>query len=128
MISEQEQALILESIRNDVARVGIQLKDIAAQVMEQGISDYPIFVASHDQHLIGKPVFDPDASTLNWTFHASFLEEFVQKGIIQKDKLSAFYKTYHEPQERACIFVLLPEQAQFIFAPYELSEEENSDM
>ncbi len=124
MVSEQEQALILESIRNDVDTVGEQLREIAEQVIEEGISAYPIFVVSHEQHPIGKPVFDPDSSTLNWTFHASILEEFIQREIIRKERVVAFRKAYENPRERACIFVLSPEQAQFVFVPYDLAEED----
>ncbi len=127
MITEQEQNLILESIRNDVDRIGEQLKEIAAKVIDEGISSFPVFVAAHQHHEIGKPIFDPDSSTLNWTFHASILEEFIQKEIVRKDRIMAFQKAYEDPEKRACIFVLTPEFAQFIFVPYDLADEDFSD-
>ncbi len=124
MTPDQEQSLILESIRNDVDQIGHQLKEISLQVISEGISSFPIFVASHEQHQIGRPIFDPDSSMLNWTFHASIVEEFIQKDIIRKDRVNAFQKTYQDPEERACIFVLAPDMAQFIFVPYDLKDED----
>ncbi|MDP5171706.1 MAG: hypothetical protein NWR72_15775 [Bacteroidia bacterium] len=124
MISDQEQELILESIRNDVDRIGEQLKEIALQVINDRISSFPVFVASHEHHNIGRPIFDPDRSTLNWNFHASLLEEFIQKELIRKDRVMAFQKAYQDPEVRACIFVFTPDMAQFIFVPYDLTEED----
>lgn len=124
MISEQEQQLILESIRNDVDRIGDQLREISNQVIEEGISSYPIYIASHQPHEIGKPIFDPDSSTLNWTFHASIVEEFIQKEIIPKDRVNTFQKTYENPEERACIFILTPDLMQVVFVPYDLAQDD----
>lgn len=124
MPTDQEFQLILESIRNDVDQVGHQLKEISLRVIKEGISSFPIYIASHEHHQIGKPIFDPDSSTLNWTFHASIVEEFIQKDIIPKDRINAFQKTYEDPEERACIFILTPEVMQIVFIPYDLTIED----
>lgn len=124
MRSEQELQIILESIRNDVDQVGHQLKDISMKVIEEGISSFPIYIASHEHHQIGKPIFDPDSSTLNWTFHASIIEEFIQKDIIPKDRVNAFQKAYEDPETRACIFILDSDLMQIVFIPYELTQED----
>ena len=111
---------ILESIQNDVANVGDQLREIASRVIEEGISEYPVFVAAHQWVDLGRPIFDRDTVQLNWFFFASILEEFVKKKIVLQDKVRAFQRTYGDPLETACIFVITPTEGRFVFVPYQV--------
>jgi len=113
---------ILESVRNDVAQVGDDLKTIASQVIEEGISEYPIFVVAQELIGFGRQIFDRDEVSLNWFFYASLLEEFLKKEIISKEGVKEFQKVYDDPLKRACIFIITPEIAQFVFVPYDLDE------
>ena len=45
---------ILESLHNDFEKVKESLHFVAQKVIEEGISEYPIFVASHEWIEIGK--------------------------------------------------------------------------
>jgi hypothetical protein len=121
-MNESEKDLILESIRNDVALVGNALKTISEKVMEEGISDYPLFIASQEYVDIGKPVFDRDSVQLNWFFNASILEDFTQKRLISPDKAAQFTRTFGNPLEKACIFVIQAEEAFFVFVPYDIAQ------
>lgn len=113
-------AIVLESVQNDVAQVGEALKAVAAKVVEEGISEYPVFVAAHEIIEIGRPVFDRDSVQLNWFFHVTILEDFISREIVKRDRVKAFQDTYGDPLKTACIFVLTPEQGQFIFVPYDV--------
>ena len=115
-----EKDPILESIQNDVAEIGDQLREIASRVIEEGISEYPVFVAAHQWVDLGRPIFDRDAVQVNWFFFASILEEFVQKKIVLQDKLRAFQRTFGDPMETACIFVITESEARFVFVPYSI--------
>ncbi|MCI4670911.1 MAG: hypothetical protein MRZ79_22435 [Bacteroidia bacterium] len=119
---------VLESVRNDVAQVSDDLKAIALQVIEEGISEYPIFVAAQEIIPFGRQIFDRDEVSLNWFFYASLLEEFMKKDLISKEGVKGFQKAYNDPRERACVFIFTPEVAQFVFVPYDISkiEEEMS--
>lgn len=118
---------ILESLQNDVALVGEHLKAIAERVIEEGISEYPVFIAAQEIVEIGRPIFDRDEFTLNWFFNASILEEFVNKQIVTKENLNRFKRTMGDPQEKAAIFVITTEEARFVFVPYELEDSTPSD-
>lgn len=115
---------ILESVRNDVAQVGADLKLIAENVIEEGISEYPVFVAAQEIIPFGRQIFDRDEVSLNWFFFASLLEEFMKKELISKEGVKDFQKAYKDPKERACIFIITPEVAQFVFVPYDIDQEE----
>ena len=112
---------ILESLQNDMYQVGKEMKEIAHTVMEEGISEYPVFVASQQMVDIGRPIFDRDSSTqLNWFYYASLLEEFVKKEIVLAENLAQFKRIFNNPKEIACIFVITQkENARFVFVPYE---------
>ncbi|MEM7370072.1 MAG: hypothetical protein AAF587_15810 [Bacteroidota bacterium] len=112
--------LILESIRNDVAQIGRDLQIIAKRVIEEGISEYPIFVAAQKILDIGKLIFDPETANLNWYFFASMLEDFINRDIIQRSKVKEFQDAYGDPLEKACILVLTEESMQIVFVPYDL--------
>jgi hypothetical protein len=111
---------ILESIQNDVAQVGDSLRVIAQRVIEEGISEYPVFVAAQEWVDVGKPIFDRDAVQLNWFFSASILEDFVRKNLVKADRVKDFQRAFGDPSERACIFVITPDVQQFIFVPYDV--------
>jgi hypothetical protein len=46
------------------------------------------------------------------------LEEFVEKGVIHREKKDRFIKQYKNPNEFMCLFVIVPEGANFVFYPY----------
>ena len=116
----ETQELILESIRNDVAQVGQDLKQIALRVISEGISEYPVFVAAQEMVDIGKPIFDRGNTPINWFFNASILEDFTRKKIVLNQQVNHFKKTYGDPKEKACIFVISEGKGQFVFVPYEI--------
>ena len=112
--------LILESVRNDVALIGKDLKVISQKVIEGGISEYPVYIAAQDFVDIGKQIFDRDSVQLNWFFYASILEDFTRREIVKGDRIKDFQKTFGDPLERACIFVISEGMGQFVFVPYDL--------
>ncbi len=124
-MTKEEFATILESLQNDVAQVGEHLKKISTSVIDEGISEYPVFVAAQQLIDIGKPIFDRDSVMLNWFFSASILEDFLRRKIILQENLQAFKRTYGDPKEKACIFVIAQDEARIVFVPYEISEEDH---
>jgi len=116
----QLDPLVLESVQNDVAQIGESLRIISQRVVEEGISEYPVYIASQEWVDLGKPIFDRDSVQLNWFFNASILEDFVQKKIVRGDRIKDFQRTYGDPLKRACVFIVTPEVQQFVFVPYDL--------
>ena len=117
-MEEQSFDLIFESLQNDVAQVSPTLKQIAETIIDEGISEYPVFVATQELIDVGKPIFDREEVQLNWFFNASILEDFQRKDIVKGENLLEFKRAYGDPKEKACIFVITPEMAHFVFVPY----------
>ncbi len=89
----------------------------ADTILDQEVSEYPIFVAHQHQVEIGIPLIDKVESKGNWSVNASTLEEFVSKQVIQPDKVDPFKSVYKDPEEFVCLFVLSELGATFIFLP-----------
>lgn len=88
----------------------------ADSILDQEVSKYPIFVAHQHEVEIGISILDEDHIS-NWRIHASTLEEFVSKQIIEPEKVDSFKTIYKSPQTHSCVFVLSELGAKFIFLP-----------
>lgn len=83
-------------------------------ILDQEVTKYPIFVAHQHEVEIGISIVDEDKSG-KWQIHASTLEEFVSKQIIESDKVDSFKTIYKSPKTHFCVFVLSELGAKFIF-------------
>lgn len=108
----------LLSLKKDLDFYKETIKEVALDIIGEGLSSYPIFIAHQHQVSIGEIIIDKEEFGKEWTIQASTLEEFIERGIIQKDKKDVFLYSYKNPGEYACIFVVVPEGANFVFIPY----------
>ena len=119
---EQKKASPLVSLEKDLALYADSIKEVAVEIMVQGISSNPIFIAHQYTVSIGEVILDRKELNTEWTIQASTFEEFVEKGIIQPDKRALFLKNYKKPEDFMCVFVIVPEGANFIFYPYKAAQ------
>ncbi len=115
---------LLATIKNDIRLIGQILRHLSHTVIKEEISRYPIYVAHNGDMEIGRPFIDRSLYHTNWWYNASHLEEFINKGLVQKDKVQDFRETYGDPDERACIFLASAEGGGFIFVPFPDPDEE----
>ncbi len=108
----------LKSLEQDLKFYAESIKEVATEIMVEGISAYPIFIAHQHEVNVGEMILDKDELNTNWTIQASTLEEFVEKGIIKPDKKENFIKNYKNAHQFMCLFVIVPEGANFVFYPY----------
>lgn len=108
----------LVSLEKDLELYSDSIKEVSIAILNEGISTHPIFVAHQHTVSIGEMILDRTELNTDWTIQASTLDEFVQKGIITPEKKALFLKSYKKPQEFMCVFVIVPEGANFIYYPY----------
>ena len=109
----------LKSLEVDLKLYSESIKEVAVEIIVEGISTHPIFVAYQDQVAIGELILDKNELNANWSINASTLEELVQRGVILANKKDAFIKNYKKSHEFMCLFVVTPEGANFVFYPYQ---------
>ncbi|RZK42208.1 MAG: hypothetical protein EOO90_08150 [Pedobacter sp.] len=108
----------LVSLEKDLTFYADSIKEVAVEIMVEGISSYPIFIAHQHEVNIGEMILNRAELNTDWTIQASTLEEFVEKGIINSDKKEHFLKSYKGPDAYMCLFVVVPEGANFVYFPY----------
>ena len=108
----------LRSLEDDLKVYSDSIREVAIEIMAEGISLYPIFVAHQHEVKLGELILDKDELNMNWTIQASTLEEFVERGIIHPEKKEKFIKQFKDPSDFMSLFVIVPEGANFIFFPY----------
>ena len=116
---DQKKESPLKSLEADLKFYNESLKEVAIEIMVEGISAYPIFVAHQHVLNLGEVILDKNDLNTDWSIHASTLEEFKEKGLILPDKADKFLKQYKDAYHYMCVFVIVPEGANFVFFPYQ---------
>ena len=115
---KKEKKSPLVSLEKDLTFYAESIKEVAVEIMVEGISLNPIFIAHQHEVNIGEIILNKADLNTDWTIQASTLEEFIQKGIINPDKKEQFLKTYKKPENYMCVFVVVPQGANFVYYPY----------
>ena len=108
----------LRSLKIDLDFYSESIKEISTEMVAEGYSLFPIFVATQHEVSLGEIILDRVELGTNWSINASSLEEFVERGVIASAKKVAFEKTFKKPEDFMCLFVVVPEGANFVFYPY----------
>ena len=104
-------------LEDDLRRYRKALNQALDIMLDQEISNYPIFILHQQELAMGVPLIEASEKTGVWTVHASSLEEFATKGLIVPEKIPDFQKNYKDHTDSFCLFVLSELGAQFIFYP-----------
>ena len=82
----------LGTITKDFATISDTLLEASAQVRKLDISEHPIFVFAKQEVPLGTLLVNADELNLEWHVFASFLELFVQQGLIEQDGVEYFLR------------------------------------
>lgn len=108
----------LGTISRDFVKVADSIKEASYQIRKRKFSEYPVFPVCKTEQPIGQILFDLNSAELEWNYYASFLDEFVQRGLIDEDKQDTFKVNYKDPDEFCCLFVVDKEFTNFVYIPY----------
>ena len=106
----------LGTISRDFVKVADSLKEASYQIRKRGFSDYPVFPVCKTPQPIGQLLIDHNQVHTEWNYYATYLDEFIQRGILEDDK--DFKEAYKDPEEFCCLFVVDKEFTNFVFIPY----------
>ena len=107
----------LGTISQDFVNVADTLKEASYQVRKAGF-DFPIFPICKEDQPIGQLLLEPDVHGTSWRYFVSYLDEFLQRGLVTADKVDDFKAAYKEPDEFCCLFVIDTQFTNFVFIPY----------
>jgi len=116
--NNQKKESPLKSLETDLRLYSESIREVAVEIMVEGLTSYPIFVAHQHEVKLGEVILNKDDLNTDWNINASTLEEFVEKGVIKKELRERFIDTFKNPHEFMCVFAIVPEGANFVFFPY----------
>src|ERR1700748_3192871 len=105
----------LISLERDLKFFNDSIREVSTEIMVEGLSNYPIFIAHQHEISLGELILDRHDLNTEWSVHASTLEEFTEKGVIKEILRERFISSYKNPNEYMCVFVVVPEGANFIY-------------
>ncbi len=108
----------LGSISQDFVTVADTLKEASYQIRKRGFSDYPIFPVSKIDLPIGQLLIGKTEQATHWNYNVSYLDEFVQREIVDGQKAEDFKVSYKDPDEFCCLFVVDDNFTNFVYIPY----------
>lgn len=108
----------LGTITKDFATVSDTLKEASYQIRRRDISKHPIFVFARLPVPFGSLLISPDEMDTEWYVLASYLDIFVQQGVISPEHIEDFEAAYKDADEFCCLFVVDGEFTKFVFVPY----------
>lgn len=107
----------LGTISQDFVKVADTLKEASYQIRHKGF-DYPIFVTCAERQPLGLLLLDKGFLETTRYYYASFLDEFIQTGLVDASKKEEFINNYKDPDEFCCLFVLDEDFTNFVYIPY----------
>ncbi len=108
----------LKSLEKDLRYYEESIKEIAVEIVKNKLSLYPIFIAHQHEVSIGELILDRHELGTDWSIHASTMEELIEAKLILEERREFFQKTFKDPSKFMCLFVIVPEGANFAFHPY----------
>jgi len=108
----------LGTISQDFIKVADNIKEASYQIRKRGFSDFPIFIISETEIPIGQLLYKNTEVGTKWNYYVTYIDEFIERKIIEKDKIDVFKETYKNPEEFCCLFVIDSEFTRFVFIPY----------
>ncbi len=108
----------LGTITSDFVKVADTLKEASYLVRKKGFSDYPIFPISKEEIPIGQLLIDKKELGTTWNYYITYINEFIDRKLIDESKVEDFKKTYKDPDEFCCLFVVDEEFTNYLFVPY----------
>jgi hypothetical protein len=115
---ENKKESPLVSLEKDLKFFNESIREVAVEIMMEGLSTHPIFIAHQHDLALGEVILDRHDLNTEWSIHASTLEEFLEKGVIKEVLKERFLSTYKNPNDFMCVFVVVPEGANFVYYPY----------
>ncbi len=115
---QPEKSTPLKSLKLDLDFYSESIKEISTEMIAEGYTLFPIFIAHQHEVNLGEVILNRYELNTSWSIHASSLEEFVDRGVIKEDRKAHFEKSFKSANDYMCLFVVVPEGANFVFYPY----------
>jgi hypothetical protein len=109
-------------LQSDVRPYHAPLRRAATTVIDEKVSNYPVFVAYAGEDVESLPgIFVLEIPTdrrLIWTVNVTTLEELVARQVVQQDRIDPFRNVYRERADEFCFLIIDEAGGRFGFVPH----------
>jgi hypothetical protein len=109
---------LLEVLKDDLKFYGPMIKEVSTDMIKEGFTSYPIFIAHQHELKLGEPILLKEDYARDFSVHATTLEELLEKKLVLPEREEEFKKNYKNPKEFMCILLITAAGASFVYAPY----------
>jgi hypothetical protein len=115
---DNEMTVNLELLKDDLAFYNDMLKEVSADILREGFSKYPIFIAHQEPIKIGDMIIDATEFTRSFNISATVLEDLLEKNIVTKDREESFKAAFKDAAKFMCVLLVTDKGASFVFVPF----------
>jgi hypothetical protein len=116
---------LLDVLHQDLAFYSGMIKEVSKDMIKEGFTKYPIFVAHQHEVKLGEPILLKDDYARDFNINATTLEELIEKKLVLKERVNEFKTNYKNPDKYMCVLLVTVAGAHFIFAPFTLKTNAN---
>jgi hypothetical protein len=118
----------LNLLRADLIWVRDALLEVSGDLVREGYSKYPVFIARETEPEWGELLFDRAELNLNYYIAVSYLEELTEQGIVAEDKQALFIANFKDPSKHFCFLLISGKAgAHLVFVPTAAQAPADSD-
>jgi hypothetical protein len=118
MINEETFKELIESLKVDIRLCEEMIGEVAGDIIREGFSSYPVFIATEHEVKIGERIVDKNDFAAKFNIYASTLEELMDNKLILPERKENFIKAFKNPKQFMCFMLITPEIASVVFLPF----------
>jgi hypothetical protein len=108
----------LKALQDELTEYSGQLLEITRELLKERVTEYPVFIAHQSELSLGELIIDHKEYEVPFSLSVSTIEEFIETGLIQKEKLPAFKEAFGNPINNMCVFWIHGDNARYILFPF----------
>ncbi len=108
----------LKALQIELTEYSGQLLEITRELLKERVTEFPVFIAHQTDVSLGELIVDLKEYEVPYSISVSTIEEFVEAGLIQSEKLAAFREAFGNPVNNMCVFWVHGDNARYILFPF----------
>jgi hypothetical protein len=122
-MTNEEFQKIITTLKSDLRIYAEMMHEVAFDIVKQGFSKYPMFIATEAEIKMGELILDRNDYAATFNIYASTMEEMLERGLIQENKKQNFVSNYKDPRKHMCVLLVTNGIASIVFYPYQSNEQ-----
>jgi len=122
-MTNEEFQKIITTLKSDLRIYAEMMHEVALDIVKQGFSKYPMFIATEAEIKMGEIILDRNDYAATFSIYASTMEEMLERGLIQENKKQNFVSNYKDPRMHMCVLLVTNGIASIVFYPYQSNEQ-----